>query len=164
MNHMAEQSYSRSGRIDSGVTCHTNTLKRRSEHERPLSSKDRKLNCEHGQNRTDDSGQVNVYVLTVSLGDRDVIGEVSSLENDRKERTGDVERPKVSNVGDPKYYSSEGHDLGDILISAQISLAQAYRYTHGRVEQGPEKCDSLCPFYNDPLGSLPEGQFASSVV
>ena len=107
----AGQSYSRSRRIDGSVTCHTDTLERSSEHQRPLSSEDGKLNREHGQNRTNHPGQVDVHVLTVSLSDRDVVGQVSSLKNDGKEGTGDVERPEISNVGDPEYQSSKGHDL-----------------------------------------------------
>jgi hypothetical protein len=109
--HKKEGNDSRNRGVDGGITCHTDTLKGRSKHKRPFSPEDGQLNGEHGHDRADDSGQVNVDVLTVSLRNRDIIREVSSLKNDRQERTGNVERPKVSDVGDPEDQSGEGHDL-----------------------------------------------------
>jgi len=103
--------YSRSGRVDGRVTSHTDTLQRGSSDQRPFPSKDGQLYGEHGHDRSDDAWQVDVNILTVRLGDRDLPLEVSSLKDDGQEGTGNVERPEISDVSDPEDDRGKGHDL-----------------------------------------------------
>ena len=102
---------SRGGRVDGGVTGHADSLQCRSNDQRPLPPDHRQLNGKHCHDRTENSRKVDIDVLSVRLGDRDLTVEVSSLQNNGQERTGNVERPEVSDVGDPEDDGGKGHDL-----------------------------------------------------